>query len=70
MLEQRSSPRWQRLAQNLALSLGVFLLCAGSFELLLRLGRTSGLEQYTAEDPFLFGPWFVVGKQAAGCKRK
>src|SRR5439155_13131871 len=45
--------RWQRLAQNLALSLGVFLLCAGAFELLLRLNGYGNLEIYEP-DPALY----------------
>src|ERR1044071_73798 len=38
--------RWQRLAQNLALSLAVFVLCVGAFELLLRLNGYGNLEIY------------------------
>src|SRR5882672_4909667 len=45
--------RWKRLAQNLALSLGVFLLCAGAFELLLRLNGYGNLEIYEP-DPVLY----------------
>jgi len=47
------APRWQRLAQNLALSLGIFLLCAGAFELLLRLNGYGNLEIYES-DPVLY----------------
>ena len=47
------APRWQRLAQNLALSLGVFLLCVGAFELLLRLNGYGNLEIYEP-DPVLY----------------
>src|SRR6266850_3822339 len=47
------APRWKRLAQNLALSLGVFLLCAGAFELLLRLNGYGNLEIYEP-DPLLY----------------
>jgi lysophospholipase L1-like esterase len=39
-------PRWKRLAQNLALSLGVFLLCLGGLELVLRLNGYGNLEIY------------------------
>ena len=46
-------PRWQRLAQNLALSLGVFLICVGVFELLLRLNGYGNLEIYEP-DPALY----------------
>jgi len=45
--------RWKRLAQNLVLSLGVFLLCAGAFELLLRLNGYGNLEIYES-DPVLY----------------
>src|SRR6266481_3260521 len=45
--------RWKRLAQNLALSLGVFLLCVGVFELLLRLNGYGNLEIYEP-DPALY----------------
>src|SRR5437879_7450245 len=47
------APRWQRLAQNLALSLGVFLLCVGAFELILRLNGYGNVEIYEA-DPVLY----------------
>src|SRR5437879_1600217 len=47
------APRWQRLAQNLALSLGVFLLCVGAFELLLRLNGYGNVEIYEP-DPVLY----------------
>src|SRR6266404_2609660 len=43
--------RWKRLAQNLALSLGVFLLCAGVFELLLRFNGYGNLEIYEPDPP-------------------
>ena len=45
--------RWRRLAQNLALSLTVFLLCFGAFELLLRLNGYGNLEIYEP-DPALY----------------
>ncbi len=48
-----ATSRWQRLAQNLALSLGVFLLCVGVFELLLRLNGYGNLEIYEP-DPALY----------------
>src|SRR5467141_728049 len=54
------APRWQRLAQNLALSLGVFLLCAGGFELLLRLNGYGNLEIYES-DPVLY--WKLKANQ-------
>ena len=48
-----ATPRWQRLAQNLALALGVFLLCIGAFEILLRLNGYGNLEIYEP-DPVLY----------------
>lgn len=46
-------PRWKRLAQNLALSLGVFVLCLGLLELILRWNGFGNLEIYQA-DPVLY----------------
>ena len=47
------SSRWRRLAQNLALSLGVFLICLGACELILRLSGYGNLEIYEP-DPSLY----------------
>src|SRR6266480_4460692 len=41
-----SASRWKRLAQKLGLSLAVFVLCIGLFELLLRLNGYGNLEIY------------------------
>ena len=46
-------PHWKRLAQNLALSLGIFLLCLGGLELVLRLSGYGNLEIYQP-DPSLY----------------
>ena len=48
-----SRERWKRLAQNLALSLGVLAFCAGGLELILRLNGYGNLEIYEA-DPALY----------------
>lgn len=45
--------RWKRLVQNLLLSLGVFILCAGAFEIALRFSGYGKLEIYEP-DPALF----------------
>lgn len=47
------SSRWKRLAQNLGLSLAVFLLCAAAFEALLRLRGYGNVEIYEP-DPALY----------------
>ena len=48
-----SRRRWKRLAQNLALSVGVLLFCAGALELILRLSGYGNVEIYEA-DPALY----------------
>jgi len=49
--EKRS--RWKRLAQNLLLSIGVFLICTAVFEGILRLNGYGNLEIYEP-DPALY----------------
>jgi lysophospholipase L1-like esterase len=39
-------PRWKKLVQNLGLSAGTFILCAGALELILRLCGYGNLEIY------------------------
>src|SRR6186997_440324 len=46
-------PRWKRLVQNCLLSLGVFLVCAAAFELILRFNGYGNLEIYEP-DPALY----------------